>query len=73
MAVYTDGAYNSFLGGVAFAMYDVERVEVLRGPQGTLFGRNATGGVKVRFVIDSRRLALVSASGRRAIGRSTCK
>ena len=45
VAVYADGAYNSFLGGVSFAMYDIERVEVLRGPQATLFGRNATGGV----------------------------
>tara|TARA_R110001592_G_scaffold240929_1_gene501175 strand:- start:6558 stop:8888 length:2331 start_codon:yes stop_codon:yes gene_type:complete len=45
VAVYTDGAYNSFLSGVGFSFFDLERVEVLRGPQGTLFGRNATGGV----------------------------
>lgn len=45
IAIYQDGAYVSMLGGLNFAMYDVERVEVLRGPQGTLFGRNATGGL----------------------------
>ena len=45
VAVYMDGAYNSFVAGVGFNFFDVERVEVLRGPQGTLFGRNATGGL----------------------------
>ncbi len=45
VAVYTDGAYVSYLGGVGMNMFDLERVEVLKGPQGTLFGRNATGGL----------------------------
>jgi iron complex outermembrane receptor protein len=45
VAVYLDGAYNSYLGGVGFNFFDLERIEVLRGPQGTLFGRNATGGL----------------------------
>jgi iron complex outermembrane receptor protein len=45
VAVYLDGAYVSFLAGVGFNIYDLERVEVLRGSQGTLFGRNATGGL----------------------------
>ena len=45
VAVYSDGVYNSYMGGVAFSFYDVDRIEVLRGPQGTLFGRNATGGL----------------------------
>ncbi len=44
-AVFHDGAYNSYLGAVSFALYDIDRIEVLKGPQGSLFGRNATGGV----------------------------
>ncbi len=45
VAMYQDGVYNSIQAGIGFSFYDVERVEVLKGPQGTLFGRNATGGL----------------------------
>ncbi|MFC3174009.1 TonB-dependent receptor [Novosphingobium bradum] len=45
VAIYQDGVYVANSAASGFPIYDVHGSEVLRGPQGTLFGRNATGGV----------------------------
>ena len=49
VAVYFDGAYVASMNAVNAQLFDIDRVEVLRGPQGTLFGRNATGGL-IHFI-----------------------
>jgi iron complex outermembrane receptor protein len=49
VAVYLDDVYMSQAAGTQSQLFDVDRVEALRGPQGTLFGRNATGGLVQYF------------------------
>lgn len=45
VATYVDGVYQGYSGDLLFDLHDLTQVTVLKGPQGTLFGRNATGGV----------------------------
>lgn len=44
VGVYIDGVYLGRQHGLNAALFDIERIEVLKGPQGTLFGRNTEGG-----------------------------
>src|SRR6267154_2585384 len=60
VAMYVDEVYKSVGAVQALQVYDLDRVEVLRGPQGTLYGKNATGGA-VSFY--SKNPSLTSTDG----------
>ena len=52
VGVVVDGVYQNSLGAAFTELMDIQRVEILRGPQGTLFGKNTTAGV-IRIVTES--------------------
>jgi iron complex outermembrane recepter protein len=57
VAVYIDGVYQASMIGGAANLNNVQDVEVINGPQGTLFGRNATGGlIQIRTLDPSHEL-----------------
>ena len=68
VALHTDGAVVAQAAGQFTSLFDVERVELLRGPQGSLYGRNATGGsinlVTKKPTLDTEGYARVTVGGR---------
>jgi iron complex outermembrane receptor protein len=65
IAMYVDDVYKSVGAVQALQTYDLDRVEVLRGPQGTLYGKNATGGA-LNFY--SRNPSLTESDGYLTVG-----
>ncbi len=55
VGVYVDEVYQSFRASHGQQLYDLEQIEIIRGPQGTLFGRNTTGGA-ISFVTKKPQL-----------------
>lgn len=62
VAVYADGVYFSRLPAGFFSLSDIDRIEVLKGPQGTLFGRNSSAGVIQIITEDPSQTPMVKGS-----------
>ena len=59
VAIYVDGVYISSQGSALFDFNNIDQIEVLKGPQGALYGRNATGGA---IVVTTKVPSLTKAS-----------
>jgi iron complex outermembrane receptor protein len=68
VGIYTDGVYTGKNGGSLLNFNDVKRIEVLKGPQGTLFGRNAAAGAI--SIVTNEPINRVQASGQVRIGNN---
>ena len=62
VGIYVDGVYMSRIQGALFNLFDVDHIEVLRGPQGTLYGKNTIGGA-VNIVSRKPNLTTLTAAG----------
>ena len=68
VSLYIDGVYQPNQVGNALEFNNVERIEVLKGPQGTLFGRNSTGGA-IRIITSDPDLVDAGLKGGLSYGR----
>ncbi|WP_341714072.1 TonB-dependent receptor plug domain-containing protein, partial [Erythrobacter sp.] len=68
VAAYQDGTYLQRQGGSTLALFDVASVQVLRGPQSVLYGRNATGGA-ISVMTNDPVIGVTEGSGEVTYGR----
>ena len=74
VGVYVDGIYAARSGASMLAFNDIERIEVLKGPQGTLFGRNsAAGAISIVTTQPSDEFDSIAARARRRVRQAVLR